>query len=270
MNKKYFSEVNYSRKNFKIVMIIVVFCLILARITILFYLPTKIIISDKILQFLMLLIISYLWIRELKDRNRLLQLHNELKQNQINTIATLIKIVEAKDSYTSGHSERVTKVALAIAEEMKLSIKIIDLIARSALLHDIGKIGISDSILQKKEDLSKEEWDIIKAHPQGAISILQPLQFLTEEINVILHHHEHYDGTGYPSGLKGKEIPLGALIIAVADTFDAMNSKRAYRDTLQREYIKEELKNCRGTQHAPEITDLFLELLNKNQQLWGR
>lgn len=255
--------------NFKIALVILLFFMTLFRLGICFYFTVNTIISDEVLLFVMLFITWYLWIKELKDRNHLLSLHQQLKRDQINTIAALIKTVEAKDEYTSGHSARVTAVATSIARSMKLSEKKVNIILRSALLHDIGKIGLSDAILLKKEKLSDIEWEVIRTHPLKAMLILGPLKFLKVEKDIILHHHERFDGKGYPSGLKGEEIPLGAAIITIADTFDAMNSTRSYRGTLNKDVVISELKKGAGKQFSPAIIEIFLKVLEDNPSIWG-
>jgi len=267
--------------NFKIAMVAVVFFLALFRLLDIFYLPAFSpgvdLISDKIILTVVLLVLVYLWIQETKDYNTLLTLnkdleasHEQLKQAEIESISALIKAEEAKDPYTVGHSERVTKISVAIAEEMNLGEDFQLTLYRAGLLHDIGKIGIKDAILLKKEKLTDDEWEIIKSHSTKGAAILKPLKFLSEEIEIILDHHERFDGKGYPYGLKGDEIPLGALIIAVADAFDAMNSLRPYREPLARNVIIEELKKGQGTQHKAEISDTFLRLLEKRPQMWAR
>lgn len=262
---------------FKITVVILLFVLTAIRLLLVTYLPSSEIIPDKFFLFIILAILFYLWAQELIDFHKLVKMnkdlrtaHEQLKDAEIDTIAALIKTEEAKDLYTRGHSERVTKIALAIAQELGLGYETKDVISRAGILHDIGKIGISDAILNKKEKLTDEEWQVIKKHPENAIAILEPLKFLLSEKDVILEHHERYDGRGYPKGLKGEEIRLEAQIIAVADTFDAMNSRRAYRESLARDVIISELQKSRGTQHSPRAIDIFLSMLEKNFQLWEK
>lgn len=273
-----FSSVSH---NFKIAMVMLIFFLALFRLIDIYYFPAFDpaidILSDEILIIVVLFIIIYLWIQEVRDYHKLLKLNRDLifaneqlKQGEIDSIASLIKAEEAKDPYTYGHSERVTKISLAIADAMGLDDETRGSILRAGVLHDIGKIGIKDAVLLKKEKLTDEEWEIIKSHSQKGADILRPLRFLANEIDIIVHHHERYDGKGYPDGLKGKEIPLGALILAVADAFDAMNSERPYRKPLSQDEIMSELKKSSGGQHSPEIVDVFIGLLKKNPQLWAR
>ena len=264
-------------RNFKISTVILLFLLTAIRLALYFSFPNAEIISDKVFLSIVFSIVSYLWIQEVRDYYYLLALnksleeaHEQLKHSEVETIASLIKTEEAKDLSTSGHSERVTKISLAIAEEMNLSGEAKKTIARAAMLHDIGKINISDAILFKKEKLTEAEWEIIKSHPEEAARILEPLKFLSTERDIILDHHERYDGKGYPRGLKDEEIPLESSIIAVADTFDAMNCERPYRSALSKEEIMNELNRASGTQHLPEAIDIFLILLNKKPELWER
>lgn len=262
---------------FKMTVVILLFLLTIARFLLLLFFPLIEIISDKILLSVLLVVLFYLWIQELKDYSKLLRLnedlrqtHEQLKQAEIDTIASLVKTVEAKDIYTRGHSERVTAVSLAIAEEMRLSEQEKKIIARAGILHDIGKIGIVDAILLKKDKLTDEEWQVIKSHPEKAIKILNPLRFLHVENSVILSHHERYDGKGYPQGLKGEAIPQAALILAVADAFDAMNSERPYRKPLRKDEIMAELIKGRGSQHSPRAVDALLSVLDNQPNLWQR
>jgi len=270
--KSHHSRVSH---NFKIAMVILLFVLTLLRLGFLFLFPNVEIISDKVLLSVVLFVVAYLWMQEVIDYHNLLFLNEELKESQeklkeaeIDAITALVKAVEAKDYYTSGHSDRVTSIALAIAEEMRLSNEEKKTLGRAGALHDIGKISISDTILTKKEKLTEEDWKIIKGHPDIAVRILKPLKFLKEETEIIYSHHERYDGKGYPRGLKGDNIPLLAQILSVADTFDAMNSKRPYRDALSKEKVVSELYNSRQTQHSPEVVDSFLHLLMKSPQFW--
>jgi len=272
--EKAYSSVSYS---FKISVVVLLFILTLLRLALLIYFPKTGIVSDKVFLFIVLFIVSYLWTQELVDFHSLLTVNKDLQETQehlkeaeINAIASLIKAEEARDLYTRGHSERVTNISLAIAEEMNLSSESKKIISRAGLLHDIGKIGIGDDILHKKEKLTDVDWQIIKSHPENAVKILLPLKFLSAEREVILSHHERYDGKGYPQGLKGENICLEALILAVADAFDAMNSKRPYREPLTKDAIMGQLVKCRGNQHSMDVIDAFLVLLKKRPQLWRR
>ena len=219
----------------------------------------------------------YLWLQELRFK-KVLQLSNEplikalkkLQHAEIDTIATLILSLEAKDVYIRGHSKRVTQFAFAIAQEMDFPKKSQMIIVRAGILHDIGKQGISDDILNKPIKLSDKEWEQMKQHPGKSIEILKPLEFLSKEKEIILHHHERYDGKGYPDGLSGERIPLGARIMAVADSFDALNSERPYRESFSKEYIISTLRDSAGNQLDPSIVKIFINLLEKNPILWKK
>ena len=179
-------------------------------------------------------------------------------------VQTLRYTVEAKDSYTRGHSDRVSEYSVLIGEKVGLSEDQIKTLRIGGLFHDIGKIGIPDSILQKQAKLTDEEYSEIKNHPSIGAHILGAASTFKEIIPIVKHHHERFDGRGYPSGLKGEDIPYLARIAAVADTFDAMTSRRSYRDALDLQYVKDEIKKCEGTQFDPQIAEAFLEILENN------
>ena len=201
--------------------------------------------------------------KKVDERTQKLTIANQhLQEVYIRMIATLISVIEAKDAYTKSHSENVAKYCVAIAKEMALPLEHVDLINKAAQLHDIGKIGTDDSILNKAGKLTPEEFDIIKQHPLKAEEILKPLEFLNAAIELIKQHHERYDGQGYPLGVKGEQIPLGARIMAVADTYDAMISGRPYRKTIfTKEQVIEEIKRNAGTQFDPKVVDAFLQVV---------
>ena len=190
------------------------------------------------------------------------KLYQSLKQRYRETIATLAKMLDAKDGYTAGHSERVSLYADAIAEGMEFSEVEQEIIQRAALLHDIGKIAVPDSILRNPYPLSEEEWSVMKSHAQRGREILSSVEFLLPEIQMAFVHHERYDGKGYPNGLKGDEIPLGAQIIALADAFDAMTSNRAYRQALPLDKVVAEIDRYSGTQFAPNVVQAFKKQLD--------
>lgn len=182
----------------------------------------------------------------------------------INSVKTLITVINAKDQYTFGHSERVMAFSVRIAKRMCLSEQDIKTIQYGAYLHDIGKIEIERELLNKKEPLTKEEYDKIKSHPEMGANILIPIKSLQEVIPSVRYHHERYDGLGYPTGNSGKNIPLYARIIAVADSFDAMTTTRPYKTGKCLEEALVELQNCSGTQFDPDIVSIFVNIIREN------
>ena len=191
------------------------------------------------------------------------RLYEDLRSTYMRTIRVLAQAIDARDHYTHSHSENVARYAVAIANELKLSVKDIELIRQACELHDLGKIGIEDSILLKTSALTPLEWEQIKKHPTIGAQILEPLTFLNGVVDLIRQHHEHYDGTGYPEGRKGEDILLGARIIHVADAYEAMRSARSYRKTpLMKEEAVLEIKRNSGTQFDPKIVDVFLKVVD--------
>jgi len=185
----------------------------------------------------------------------------EARSRALSIIYALAATVDAKDHYTYGHSKKVSDYAVAMGEAVGLPQDRIDVVRAAGLLHDIGKVGIPDSILNKKGTLSDEEWKLIKAHPKLGVEILRHVIDLVNCLPVILHHHERYDGGGYPSGLKGENIPLEARILSVADAFDAITSPRPYREQQSTQQALEELKSCTGTQFDPKLIDVFRKII---------
>lgn len=178
----------------------------------------------------------------------------------IRSIHSLIKALEAKDLYTRGHSQRVTLYSVAIGTRLGFERNRLENLRRAAVLHDLGKIGIRESILNKASRLTALEFDEIHRHPELAIRILSPIPFFRPLLPFILHHHERIDGTGYPGHLAREEIPLESRVLAVADAFDAMTSTRAYRKALPREEALQEIGRCSGTQFDPEVVSCFLRI----------
>ncbi len=192
------------------------------------------------------------------------KLYEELQATYLRTIKALAQAIDARDHYTHSHSENVTKYSVIIAQEMKLSAKEIDEIRQACELHDLGKIGIHDYVLDKPAKLTPREWEEVRLHSLKGAEILAPLGFLNGVIKLIQQHHERYDGKGYPYGLKGESIDLGARIMAVADAFDAMISERPYREKpLTKQEAIEEIKKNSGTQFDSEVVQAFLKIVDK-------
>lgn len=186
---------------------------------------------------------------------------NESEQHLLNSIRTLITIINAKDKYTYGHSERVVLYSTMIGKSMGMTEDELRKLRYGAYLHDIGKIEISRDILNKETALTEEEWQILKGHPVWGADIIKPIRALNDSVAAIMYHHERFDGWGYPQGLKGYDIPLCARILAVADSFDAMMTKRPYKKAKTLEEAVEELERCKGSQFDPEIVHKFIEIL---------
>ena len=192
---------------------------------------------------------------ELKDKN------DELEKAYLDTIGILRQTVEAKDPYTRGHSDRVSEYSVLLGQKLGADEDTLHSLKIGGLFHDIGKIGIPDSILLKESKLDDEEYSQIKNHPSIGAHILGDAEIFKEILPIVLHHHERYDGRGYPSQLAGEDIPYMARIAAVVDTFDAMTSKRSYRNALPIDVVKDEIKKCSGTQFDPQMADAFLDIL---------
>ncbi len=185
----------------------------------------------------------------------------EVERSYIQTVESLAVALEAKDRYTAGHSQRVRKFSVLIARAMALPKEEVDLVGQVALLHDIGKIGMLDRILNKPANLTPEERETVKAHPVVGAQILRPVKTFERHVAGIRHHHEMYDGSGYPDRLKGKEIPLPARIVCLADAFDAMTSTRPYRIGLSIDVAMKEMRSMAGRQFCPDCVEAFARVL---------
>ena len=195
---------------------------------------------------------------ELEDANK------KLEKAYLDIVETLRATVEAKDSYTRGHSDRVSAYSVLIGKYLSLSEEELENLKIGGLFHDVGKIGISDTILLKNGKLTDEEYTEIKSHPIIGFNILNNSEMFKNIIPFVKYHHERFDGKGYPEGLSGESIPYMARIAAIADSFDAMSSKRVYRDSMQKEVVREEIAKNSGTQFDPEISKVFLDIIDNH------
>jgi putative two-component system response regulator len=186
---------------------------------------------------------------------------HDLERSYIQTVESLAVALEAKDRYTSGHSQRVARFATLIARSMECSAEDVEIINQVALLHDIGKIGMVDAVLNKPTNLTAEERELVKSHPVVGAQILMPVRTFEKHVDGIRYHHEMYDGSGYPDGLRGKDIPLAARVVSLADAFDAMTSTRPYRIGLPLAFAMQEIQKMRGRQFCPDAVDAFLRVL---------
>jgi HD-GYP domain-containing protein (c-di-GMP phosphodiesterase class II) len=197
----------------------------------------------------------------------LMKRNQKIKRDSLELILALSKTLDSRDTYTSNHSQNVAWYATEIAKKMKLPKNVCEAIYKGGLLHDIGKIGIPENILMKDGKLTSNEYTIVKEHPVIGHGIIEHIADFAKNslLDIVLHHHERFDGKGYPNGLNGHEIPLAARIMAIADTFDAMTTKRIYRNEIDLDTTLKEIKKSRGTQFDPEIVDVFLSLFKNDK-----
>lgn len=192
------------------------------------------------------------------------QLYIAMRKNYLNTVEALVQALEAKDSYTSGHSGRVAQLSVKLAEELNFSEDRVEYIKYAGVLHDVGKIGVSETVLNKQGRLTEAEWEMIRNHPTVGQNIIQSIDFLFDVGQVVRHHHERIDGKGYPDGLKGEDIPLESRIIAIADTYDAMTSDRSYRQGKSVNDALIELERVAGTQLDAKLVETFCKLVRRD------
>jgi putative nucleotidyltransferase with HDIG domain len=195
--------------------------------------------------------------------------YNELRSSYMQTVESLAFAIEAKDEYTSGHSRRVAEYSSMIAVEMKLTNRRRENLKYAALLHDVGKIGIPESILNKPSKLNEEEWKLIKSHPEKGAHIVEDIEFLSDAVEIIKSHHEWYNGTGYPCGKSVKELSVEAMILCVADAYDAMTSNRPYRSTIEPQAAMQEVHDKVNIQFSGDIVNAFEIALVKKGILIG-
>jgi len=187
-------------------------------------------------------------------------LRENVERNLVDTITAFVNAIESKDRYLKGHSSRVALYAAEIAQTLGMTADMVEVVRRGAMLHDLGKLSIMDTILRKPDRLTPDEFAIIKSHPAVGAKILEPLRFLSRETCAVRHHHERFDGTGYPDGLRGEDIPLVARVVTVADVFDAITSNRPYRTALPLDAAREEIARGCGTHFDPIVAEAFLRI----------
>jgi putative nucleotidyltransferase with HDIG domain len=197
------------------------------------------------------------------QRDKLAQSARELEEAYVSTVRVVAAAIDARDSYTLGHSTRVSELAVTIARELGMSGQELEDIEIACLFHDVGKIKITDAILHKVGKLDAAEWEEMKKHPEYGAEILEKAPSLRGFIPAVRHHHEWYDGSGYPDGLSGEKIPLAAAIISLADAYDAMTSDRPYRKAMTKEKALNTIREFTGRQFRPDLTPIFLRTVEK-------
>ncbi|MEA2486051.1 MAG: hypothetical protein QOD46_1162, partial [Actinomycetota bacterium] len=188
---------------------------------------------------------------------------SKLESHYTTTIETMVSALEARNPDTNAHAKRIPDLVLGLASAMHLSPEFRRSLRLGSILHDVGKIGVPDSILLKPASLSEPEWEIMRGHPTIGERMLKPIEFLLPALPIIRHHHERWDGRGYPDGLAKEDIPLGARMVAVCDTFDAMVSDRPYRSGVSIAEAVEEILRCSGTQFDPACAKLLVDMVTK-------
>lgn len=217
--------------------------------------------SDNFEQLLLLIESS---IKSISQTNEIKRVNKELEKTYLESIQTLRHTVDAKDSYTRGHSDRVSAYSVLIGKHLGLSEADLNTLRVGGLFHDVGKLGIPDNILLKEDKLSDVEYSKINEHPSLGANILSSSSIFKDIIPIVKYHHEKYDGTGYPEKLSGDNIPYLSRIATIADSFDAMASKRAYRNSLPLENVVSEFNRCKGTQFDPALTDVMLDIIQNH------
>ena len=187
-------------------------------------------------------------------------LRENVERNLVDTITAFVNAIESKDRYLKGHSARVALYSVEIAQTLGMTPELVEVVRRGAMLHDLGKLSIMDTILRKPERLTPEEFTIIKSHPMVGAKILEPLRFLARETCAVRHHHERFDGAGYPDGLRGEDIPYVARVVTVADVFDAITSNRPYRTAMALDEAREEISKGIGSHFDPAVAEAFLRV----------
>ena len=200
---------------------------------------------------------------------RLAESNRLLEESALEAVASLNATVDAKDPYTAGHSQRVQRIAVALGEELGLERERLDILRFAGLFHDIGKIGVPDAILTKPARLTELEYEIVKRHPEDGARIVGRLHRLHPAVPAVLHHHERWDGKGYPDGLSAERIPLEAAIVGLADAVDAMTTDRPYSAARTLDDATEEVLRNRGTQFAPAVVDAYVALVERMPELFG-
>jgi putative two-component system response regulator len=191
-------------------------------------------------------------------------MHEQMENSFLETVLALANAMDARDTYTNNHSQSMAFWAEAICRELNFSEQETQAIRWASLLHDIGKIGVPDEILRKRGPLTDKEWLVMRRHPEDGARIVAPVRKLANVAPLIRAHQEHYDGSGYPDGLRGEEIPLGARLLSIVDAYGAMTDDRPYRRKRKRFEAVEELRRCKGIHFDPELVEVFIHILERD------
>ncbi len=270
-------EVPFLTSTFKIWLVGFIFFLVFLHVFNVLFLPQGSIIPEKVILGLVLGLMAYLWSQEVRDRHRLEIVNNDLahikkghKGIETDAVMALAQIQESQNPQLHRHAQRVLVMCQAMADAMDFGWEQREILRRACILHDLGRLLLPVDIQTGPSvSMADEDAALIRKHPRQTVDLLAPLRFLTRERIVILHHHEQFDGKGYPSGLKGDQIPLEARMIAVADAFDELNRARADRlDGYSEDFILEEFRGFGGTRLDPRLVVTFLEVLRKNPKFW--
>jgi len=208
-------------------------------------------------------------VNELNKKNKTLEEHSsEIDRLNNGLLDTLAEVIDLRDPYVLGHSRQVMRYAVSIAQELKLDADQVEIIRKASLMHDLGKVGIRAELLSKPSSLTQEEFEQVKLHVTVGAGLLQKSKALESLISIVLHHHEHYDGKGYPDQLKAADIPLEARIVCLADSIDAMATSRPYRKAMSLDEIVAEVRRCSGSHFDPEVIMAFERIIAKKGRSW--
>jgi len=270
-------QVPFLTSSFKIWLVAFIFFLTFLHVFNVLFLPQGSIIPEKGILGVVLGLMVYLWFQEVRDRHRLQLANNDLsgikkdqKAVEANAVSVLALLQETQNPELHRHAQRILVICQAMADVMDFTWDKLEILRRACILHDFGKLLLPSGLQSKRYAMmTEEEKDVYRMHPRKAVELLTPLRFLIQEKNIILHHHERMDGQGYPSALRGAQIPLESRMIAVANAFDALNRNRlARQEGCSEDFVLEELSRYGGTRLDARLVVKFLEVLRKNPKFW--
>jgi len=271
------AQVPYLTSSFKIWLVAFIFFLTFLHVFNIVFLPQESIIPEKMMLGIVLGLMAFLWLEEVRDRHRLQIVINDLslierdqKGSETDAISALLLVQETVSPESHRHAQRVLSMGQAMGEALEFSWEQMKVLRRACILHDLGKLSLPGGIRNKRYiQMTDEEKALFRKHPRKTVELLTPLRFLVREKVIILHHHERMDGQGYPSGLKGEQIPLESRMIAIANAFDALNRIRLERqEGCTEDFVLEELRRFGGSRLDARLVVKFLEVLRKNPEFW--